>query len=232
MARTRPRGASPSSCSTCPGSRRRAPRAWVRPCGTARLNKSMPTLPSLDALFGGSEGLARAACGTCSGGVLRGRGRASARSLATLVYVTVLSLAGDGPLGGMFGAVNALRALSELASKAAHPGRCWWTCPPACRPASSRPRWAGSRAPRVTLRWACRRRTPRQSADVGGTGARPSTVFAFPTSSPAEARRPRTLLSRRRADPWCTCWASRRGPTTRCGAPCVTSPAVGRLDVG
>jgi len=33
----------------------------------------------------------------------------------------VLSVAGDGPLGGVFGAMNALRALSELASKAAHP---------------------------------------------------------------------------------------------------------------
>jgi len=109
----------------------------------------------------------------------------------------VLSVGGDGPLGGVLGAVNALRALSELASKADHPRLLLVDLP------------TGGAVPgQLAAALGRFMRTARQNdvalglsaesteaiADVGGTGALLSTVFAFPTSSPAEARRLRTLL--------------------------------------
>src|SRR4051812_24402163 len=83
-------------------------------------------MPSLDALLGGSEGGVRGLWDllgglSAAGGGLFPTAGASSRGLVTPGYVTVLSVGGDGPLGGVLGAVNALRALSELASKAAHP---------------------------------------------------------------------------------------------------------------
>jgi hypothetical protein len=162
----------------------------------------MPTMPSLEALFGGSEGGVRGLWDmlgglSAAGGGLFPTAGASSRELVTPGYVTVLSLAGDGPLGGVFGAVNALRALSELTAKATHPRLLLVDLP------------TGVAVP-GQLAGALGRfmRTARQNdvalglsaesteavADVGGTGALLSTVFAFPTSSPAEARRLRTLL--------------------------------------
>src|SRR4051794_29283563 len=164
--------------------------------------QSMPPLPNLDALFGGSEGGVRGLWDllgglSAAGGGLFPTAGASSRALVTPGYVTVLSLAGDGPLSGVLGAVNALRALSELASKASHPRLLLVDLP------------TGVAVP-GQLATALGRfmRTARQNdvalglsaesteavADVGGTGALLSTVFAFPTSSPAEARRLRALL--------------------------------------
>jgi len=160
------------------------------------------SMPSLDALFGGSEGGARGLWDllgglSAAGGGLFPSAGASSRALVTPGYVTVLSVAGDGPLGGVFGAVNALRALSELAAKAAHPRLLLVDLPTGV----AVPGQLAAALGRFT-------RTARQNdvalglsaesteavADVGGTGALLSTVFAFPTSSPAEARRLRTLL--------------------------------------
>ena len=164
--------------------------------------QSMPTMPSLDALLGAPR-VACAGCGICSAGLSAAGGGlfpaagASSRDLVTPGYVTVLSLAGDGPLGGVFGAVNALRALSELTAKAAHPRLLLVDLPTGV----AVPGQLAAALGRFT-------RTARQNdvalglsaestdavAEVGGTGALLSTVFAFPTSSPAEARRLRTLL--------------------------------------
>ena len=160
------------------------------------------SMPSLDALFGGSEGGVRGLWDllgglSAAGGGLFPTAAPSSRGLVTPGYVTVLSRAGEGPLGGMFGAVNALRALSELASKAAHPRLLLVDLP------------TGVAVPgQLTAALGRFTRTARQNdvalglsaesteavAEVGGTGALLSTVFAFPTSSPAEARRLRTLL--------------------------------------
>jgi hypothetical protein len=159
-------------------------------------------MPSLEALFGGSEGGVRGLWDllgglSAAGGGLFPTAGASSRELVTPGYVTVLSLAGDGPLGGVFGAVNALRALSELTAKAAHPRLLLVDLPSGV----AVPGQLAGALGRFT-------RTARQNdvalglsaesteavADVGGTGALLSTVFAFPTSSPAEARRLRTLL--------------------------------------
>jgi hypothetical protein len=164
--------------------------------------QSMPTMPSLEALFGGSEGGVRGLWDllgglSAAGGGLFPTAAASSRALVTPGYVTVLSLAGDGPLGGVFGAVNALRALSELTSKAAHPRLLMVDLPTGV----AVPGQLAAALGRFT-------RTARQNdvalglsaesteavAEVGGTGALLSTVFAFPTSSPAEVRRLRTLL--------------------------------------
>jgi hypothetical protein len=164
--------------------------------------QSMPTMPSLDALFGGSEGGVRGLWDllgglSAAGGGLFPTAAPSSRGLVTPGYVTVLPLAGEGPLGGLFGAVNALRALSELTSKAAHPRLLLVDLPTGV----ALPGQLAAALGRFT-------RTARQNdvalglsaestevvAEVGGTGALLSTVFAFPTSSPAEARRLRTLL--------------------------------------
>src|SRR3954471_16011705 len=164
--------------------------------------QSMPTLPSLDALFGGSEGGARGLWDllgglSAAGGGLFPTAGASSRSLVTPGYVTVLSLGGDGPLGGMFGAVNALRALSELASKAAHPRLLLVDLPtgiavPGQLAAALGRFMRTARQNDVALGLSAE--STEAVADIGGTGALLSTVFAFPTSSPAEARRLRTLL--------------------------------------
>lgn len=160
------------------------------------------SMPNLESLFGGSEGGMRGLWDmlgglSAAGGGLFPTSAASSRALVTPGYVTVLSLAGDGPLGGVFGAVNALRALSELTSKAAHPRLLLVDLP------------SGVAVPgQLAAALGRFMRTARQNdvalglsaesteavADVGGTGALLSTVFAFPTSSPAEARRLRTLL--------------------------------------
>src|SRR3954447_6841658 len=163
---------------------------------------SMPTMPSLDALLGGSEGGARGLWDllgglSAAGGGLFPSAGASSRSLVTPGYVTVLSLGGDGPLGGMFGAVNALRALSELASKAAHPRLLLVDLPagvavPGQLAAALGRFMRAARQNDVALGLSAE--STEAVADVGAGGALLSTVFASPTSSPAEARRLRTLL--------------------------------------
>src|SRR3954447_12142977 len=70
-------------------------------------------MPSLDALLGGSEGGVRGLWDllgglSAAGGGLFPTAGASPRGLVTPGYVTVLSVGGDGPLGGVLGAVNAL----------------------------------------------------------------------------------------------------------------------------
>jgi post-segregation antitoxin (ccd killing protein) len=159
-------------------------------------------MPSLDALLGGSEGGVRGlwdllgGLSTAGGGLFPTAG-ASSRGLVTPGYVTVLSVAGDGPLGGVLGAVNALRALSELTSKAAHPRLLLVDLPtgvavPGQLAAALGRFMRTARQNDVALGLSAE--STEAVADVGGTGALLSTVFAFPTSSPAEARRLRTLL--------------------------------------
>src|SRR3954449_5243973 len=159
-------------------------------------------MPSLDALLGGSEGGVRGLWDllgglSAAGGGLFPTAGASSRGLVTPGYVTVLSVAGEGPLGGVLGAVNALRALSELASKAAHPRLLLVDLPtgvavPGQLAAALGRFMRTARQNDVALGLSAE--TTEAVADVGGTGALLSTVFAFPTSSPAEARRLRTLL--------------------------------------
>src|SRR4051812_39822466 len=94
---------------------------------TVRLpSMSRQPLPGIDALLAGPEGGVRGLWDLLGGLSAAGGGLfptygASSGGLVTPGDVTVLSVAGDGPLGGVLGAGNALRALSELASKAAHP---------------------------------------------------------------------------------------------------------------
>ena len=160
------------------------------------------SMPSLDALLGGTEGGVRGLWDllgglSAAGGGLFPTAGASSRGLVTPGYVTVLSVAGDGPLGGVLGAVNALRALSELASKAAHPRLLVVDLPtgvavPGQLAAALGRFMRTARQNDVALGLSAE--STEAVADVGGTGALLSTVFAFPTSSPAEARRLRTLL--------------------------------------
>ena len=160
------------------------------------------TMPSLDALLGGSEGGMRGLWDllgglSAAGGGLFPASGASSRGLVTPGYVTVLSVAGEGPMGGVFGAMNALRALSELASKAAHPRLLLVDLPtgvavPGQLAAALGRFMRTARQNDVALGLSAE--STEAVADVGGTGALLSTVFAFPTTSPAEARRLRTLL--------------------------------------
>jgi post-segregation antitoxin (ccd killing protein) len=160
------------------------------------------TMPSLDALLGGSEGGMRGLWDllgglSAAGGGLFPSSGASSRGLVTPGYVTVLSVAGEGPMGGLFGAMNALRALSELASKAAHPRLLLVDLPtgvavPGQLAAALGRFMRTARQNDVALGLSAE--STEAVADVGGTGALLSTVFAFPTTSPAEARRLRTLL--------------------------------------
>jgi hypothetical protein len=159
-------------------------------------------MPSLDTLLGGSEGGMRGLWDllgglSAAGGGLFPTAGASSRGLVTPGYVTVLSVAGDGPLGGMFGAMNALRALSELASKAAHPRLLLVDLPTGVavpgQLASALGRFMRT-ARQNDVALGLSAESTEAVADVGGTGALLSTVFAFPTTSPAEARRLRTLL--------------------------------------
>jgi hypothetical protein len=160
------------------------------------------TMPSLDALLGGSEGGMRGLWDllgglSAAGGGLFPTGGESSRGLVTPGYVTVLSVAGEGPLGGVLGAMNALRSLSELASKAAHPRLLLVDLPtgvavPGQLAAALGRFMRTARQHDVALGLSAE--STEAVADVGGTGALLSTVFAFPTSSPAEARRLRTLL--------------------------------------
>jgi hypothetical protein len=159
-------------------------------------------MPSLDTLLGGSEGGVRGLWDllgglSAAGGGLFPTAGESSRGLVTPGYVTVLSVAGEGPLGGVLGAMNALRALSELASKAAHPRLLLVDLPtgvavPGQLAAALGRFMRGARQHDVALGLSAE--STEAVADVGGTGALLSTVFAFPTSSPAEARRLRTLL--------------------------------------
>jgi hypothetical protein len=159
-------------------------------------------MPSLDALLGGSEGGLRGLWDllgglSAAGGGLFPTAGPSSRGLVTPGYVTVLAVAGDGPLGGVLGAVNALRALSELTSKAAHPRLLLVDLPtgvavPGQLAAALRRFMRTARQNDVALGLSAE--STEAVADVGGTGALLSTVFAFPTSSPAEARRLRALL--------------------------------------
>lgn len=170
---------------------------------TVRLPQaSQPAMPSLDALLGGPEGGVRGLWDLIGGLSAAGGGLfptvgASSRGLVTPGYVTVLSLAGDGPLGGMPGALNALRALSELTSKAGHPRLLMVDLPtgvavPGQLAAALGRFMRSAREHDVALGLSAE--STEAVADIGGTGALLSTVFAFPTSSPAEARRLRTLL--------------------------------------
>jgi hypothetical protein len=158
-------------------------------------------LPSIDTLLGSAGGMRGlwdllGGLSTAGGSLFPGFG-ASSPELVTPGYVTVLTVSGDGPLGGVAGAMNGLKALAELTTKAAHPQLLLVDLP------------AGVAVP-SQLAAALSRfvRTARQNnvavglsaesadavADVGGAGALLSTVFAFPTSSPVEADRLRDLL--------------------------------------
>jgi hypothetical protein len=170
---------------------------------TVRLPQTPQTaMPSLDTLLGGAEGGMRGLWDllgglSAAGGGLFPTAGASSRGLVTPGYVTVLSLAGDGPLGGMPGALNALRALSELSSSAAHPRLLLVDLPtgvavPGQLAAALGRFMRGAREHDVALGLSAE--STEAVAGLGGTGAVLSTVFAFPTSSPAEARRLRTLL--------------------------------------
>ncbi|HEY6797675.1 MAG TPA: hypothetical protein VI248_23620 [Kineosporiaceae bacterium] len=160
-----------------------------------------PPMPSLDALLG-SEGGLRGLWEVFTelstvGGSLFPAAAGSSRDLVTPGYVTVLTVSGDGPLGGALGAMNALRALAELTTRAAHPRLLLVDLPTGVTVPSQLAAALGRFV-----------RTARQNgvalglsagsadavADVGGAGALLSTVFAFPTSSPVEADRLRDLL--------------------------------------
>jgi post-segregation antitoxin (ccd killing protein) len=159
-------------------------------------------MPSLDALLAGPEGGVRGlwdllgGLSAAAGGLFPTAG-ASSRGLVTPGYVTVLSVAGEGPLGGVLGAMNALRALSELASKAAHHRLLLVDLPTGVavpgQLASALGRFMRT-ARQNDVALGLSAESTEAVADVVGTGALLSTVFAFPTSSPAEARRLRTLL--------------------------------------
>jgi hypothetical protein len=159
------------------------------------------TMPSLDALLGGSggvRGLWDLLGGlSVAGGGLFPTGGAPSPGLVTPGYVTVLSVAGDGPLGGVLGALNALRSLSELTSKAAHPRLLLVDLPTGVsvpgQLAAALSRFTRS-ARQNDVALGLSAESTEAVAHVGGTGALLSTVLAFPTSSPEEARRLRTLL--------------------------------------
>jgi hypothetical protein len=169
---------------------------------TVRLPAAQPSMPNLESLLGSPEAGVRGLWDllgglSAAGGGLFPAGGPPSRGLVTPGYVTVLSLAGDGPLGGLSGAVNALRALSELTSKATHPRLLMVDLPTGVavpgQLASALGRFMRSaREHDVALGLSAE--STEAVADIGGTGAVLSTVFAFPTSSPAEARRLRTLL--------------------------------------
>jgi hypothetical protein len=146
---------------------------------------------------GGMRGLFDLLGGLSSGGSLFATPGASARDLVTPGYVTVLSVSGDGPLGGVVGAMNALRALGELTTKAAHPRLLLVDLPTGVAVPSQLAAALGrfvrtARQNGVALGLSAE--SADAVADVAGTGALLSTVFAFPTSSPLEADRLRDLL--------------------------------------
>jgi post-segregation antitoxin (ccd killing protein) len=161
-----------------------------------------PQLPNLDALLGSAGGMrglwdVLAGLSTAGGGLFPAPGASSSRDLVTPGYVTVLSVSGDGPLGGVMGAMNALRALGELATKAAHPRLLLVDLPTGVAVPGQLAAALGrfvrtARQNDVALGLSAE--SAEAVADVGGTGALLSTVFAFPTSSPAEADRLRDLL--------------------------------------
>jgi len=170
------------------------------------------TMPGIDALLGsgllGSEGGVRglwdvlAGLSTAGGSLFPTPSRASgtpgpSRGLVTPGYVTVLTVSGDGPLGGIPGALNALRALGELTAKAEHP-RLLLVDLPTGVAVPGQLAGALSSFVRTARRNDVAMGLSAESAgavvEVGGTGALLSTVFAFPTSSPVEADRLRDLL--------------------------------------
>jgi post-segregation antitoxin (ccd killing protein) len=172
-------------------------------------NAGQPSSPSLESMLGsllgaqggmesGMRGMWDLLSGlSAAGGGLFPTPGGSSRELVTPGYVTVLTVSGDGPLGGVMGAMNALRALAELTAKAAHPRLLLVDLPTGV----AVPGQLAAAVGRLV-------RTARQNdvalglsaesadavADVGGSGALLSTVFAFPTSSPIEADRLRDLL--------------------------------------
>jgi hypothetical protein len=157
-----------------------------------------PLLGSKGGMEGGMRGLWDVFAGLSSaGGGLFPTPGGSSRDLVTPGYVTVLTVSGDGALGGVLGAMNALRALAELTTKAAHPRLLLVDLPTGVAVPSQLAAALGRFV-----------RTARQNdvalglsadsadavADVGGAGALLSTVIAFPTSSPVEADRLRDLF--------------------------------------
>jgi hypothetical protein len=121
----------------------------------------------------------------------------SSRDLVTPGYVTVLTVPGDGAFGGVLGAMNALRALAELSTKASHPRLLLVDLPTGVAVPGGLAAGLGRfvRAARQNgVALGLSADSAEAVADVGGTGALLSTVFAFPTSSPAEADRLRDLL--------------------------------------
>jgi len=172
---------------------------------TVRLpSAGQQSMPSLDTLLGslgpqgGVRGLWDVLAGlSTAGGSLFPTPGGPSRELVTPGYVTVLTVAGDGPLGGVPGAMNALRALAELTTKAAHPRLLLVDLPTGVAVPSQLAAALGrfvrtARANDVALGLSAA--SADAVADVGGSGALLSTVFAFPTSSPVEADRLRDLL--------------------------------------
>ena len=160
-----------------------------------------PPIPSLDSLLGSAGGVrglwdVLAGLSGGGGGMFPGPG-ASSQDLVTPGYVTVLNVSGDAGLGGVLGGMNALRALAELTSKAAHPRLLLVDLPTGVAVPSQLAAAVGrfvrtARQNDVALGLSAE--SADAVADAGGTGALLSTVFAFPTSSPAEADRLRDLL--------------------------------------
>ena len=159
------------------------------------------SMPSLDALLGSAGGVRGlwdvvAGLSSAGGGLFPAPGGPS-KDLVKPGYVTVLTVPTDAGVGSVFGAMNALRALADLSKKATHPRLVLVDLPTGIA--------VPTQVAGVLSRFV---RTARQNdvalglsagsadavADVGGTGALLSTVFAFPTDSPAEADRLRDLL--------------------------------------
>jgi hypothetical protein len=162
---------------------------------------AQPAMPSLDSLLGSAGGVRGlwdvfAGLSTAGGNMFPVPG-ASSQELVTPGYVTVLSISGDGGLGGVLGAMNALRALAELTAKAAHPRLLLVDLPTGVAVPSQLAAALGrfmrtARQNDVALGLSAE--SADAVADAGGSSALLSTVFAFPTSSPAEADRLRDLL--------------------------------------
>jgi hypothetical protein len=164
-----------------------------------------PSMPSIDALLGMQGGLegglrglwdAFAGLSSASGSLFPTSG-GSSRDLVMPGYVTVLTMSVDGGLGSALGAMNALRALAELTTKAAHPRLLVVDLPSGVavpgQLAAALGRFVRT-ARRNDVALGLSADSANAVADVGGTGALLSTVFAFPTSSPVEADRLRDLL--------------------------------------
>jgi hypothetical protein len=158
-------------------------------------------MPSIDALLGsagGMRGLWDVLAGlSTAGGSLFPMPGGSSQDLLPPGYVTVLTVSVDGGLGGVLGAMNALRALAELTTKAAHPRLLLVDLPTGIAVPSQLAAALGrlvrtARHNDVALGLSAD--SAGAVADAGASRALLSTVFAFPTSSSAEADRLRDLL--------------------------------------